>query len=71
MRHPVYRLSLSFMCTALGALLLAGCGPSGGDAGAGGVTAREAQALNEAAEMLDSRPSAVDGVVGNAAPANP
>lgn len=71
MRYPACSLSLSFMCAALGALLLTGCGPSGDDAGAGGVTAREAQALNEAAEMLDSRPSAVDGVVGNAAPANP
>ncbi|MGE0776593.1 MAG: hypothetical protein AB7L36_16345 [Sphingomonadaceae bacterium] len=35
-------------------LLLHGCGASD-DAGVGGVTAGEAQALNEAAAMLDER----------------
>jgi hypothetical protein len=37
------------------ALLLAGCGPSDTDPGAGGVTVGEARALDEAAEMLDQQ----------------
>ena len=42
---------------ASGALtLLAACGDSSSGDGVGGVTASEAEALNEAAEMLDSRP---------------
>ncbi|WP_336958079.1 hypothetical protein [Sphingobium aquiterrae] len=41
---------------ALASLLTtAGCGSGNGD-GVGGVTASEARALNDAAEMLDSRP---------------
>lgn len=35
------------------ATLLAGCGPSASDPGPGGVSVEEAQALNEAADMLD------------------
>jgi len=35
------------------ALLLAGCGRADDDPGVGAVTAGEARALNEAAEMLD------------------
>lgn len=42
------------------ALCLAGCGPAADDPGAGGVTTQEAKALNEAAEMLDSRPPLVN-----------
>ena len=34
-------------------VLLNGCGPAANDPAQGGVTAREAQALNEAAVMLD------------------
>jgi hypothetical protein len=34
-------------------LALAGCGGSPNDPGVGGVTRSEAQALNDAAEMLD------------------
>ena len=36
-------------------LILAGCGPTPNDPGPGGVTVGEAQALDEAAEMLDER----------------
>jgi hypothetical protein len=36
-------------------LLLAGCGPNDTDPGPGGVTAGEARALDEAAEMLDEQ----------------
>jgi hypothetical protein len=36
-------------------LLLAGCGSAGGDAGPGGVTENEAEALEEAAEMIEQR----------------
>lgn len=37
------------------ALALSGCGPSGNDPGPGGVTVSEAQALDEAAEMIEQR----------------
>lgn len=36
-------------------LLLVGCGPAVNDPGPGGVTVGEAQALDEAAEILDAR----------------
>ncbi|MEP3226682.1 MAG: hypothetical protein ABJO01_11955 [Parasphingorhabdus sp.] len=36
-------------------LLLMACGPAPNDPGPGGVTVGEAQALDEAAEMLDER----------------
>lgn len=39
---------------ALACLLVAACGPES-DAGPGGVTPAEAEALNDAAEMLDNR----------------
>ncbi|QTD57946.1 hypothetical protein [Parasphingorhabdus cellanae] len=44
-RHGVY----------LGLFALAACGPAQNDPGPGGVTVGEAQALDEAAEMLDDR----------------
>lgn len=34
-------------------VLVAGCGPGANDPAQGGVSAKEAQALNEAAAMLD------------------
>lgn len=37
------------------AIFLAGCGSSDSQAGPGGVTANEAQALDEAAEMIEER----------------
>ena len=37
------------------ALLLAACGPGENDPGAGGVTVSEAEALDEAAAMLEAR----------------
>jgi len=39
----------------LAALALAGCGKSAEDPGKGGLTASEAKALDEAAEMLDAQ----------------
>lgn len=51
------------------ALLLAGCGPGADDPAQGGVSAREAQALNEAAAMLDDNgqdAAVVSGVETNA-----
>tara|TARA_R110000772_G_scaffold41803_10_gene97434 strand:+ start:1897 stop:2088 length:192 start_codon:yes stop_codon:yes gene_type:complete len=47
MRHPNYLF--------LGPLFLAACGPAQNDPGPGGVTVGEAQALDDAAEMLDER----------------
>jgi hypothetical protein len=47
--------SLFTLTALLCGALLAGCGSSDRDEGVGGVSASEAQALNEAAEMLDSR----------------
>ena len=38
-------------------LTLAACGESASGDGVGGVTAGEARALNDAAEMLDRRPA--------------
>jgi len=38
-----------------GPLALAGCGSNDTDPGPGGVTVAEAKALDEAAEMIDSR----------------
>lgn len=50
------------------AALLAACGASDDAAGVGGVTAREAQALNQAAEMLDARADGADAALrGNQA----
>jgi hypothetical protein len=39
-------------------LLAAGCGDTEGDTGAGGVTAADAAALDEAAQKLDKRDEA-------------
>ena len=39
----------------LGMILLTACGPAQNDPGPGGVTVGEAQALDDAAEMLDER----------------
>ncbi len=41
----------------VGVLLLGGCGSASGD-GVGGVSASEAEALNDAAAMLDARSGA-------------
>lgn len=45
---------------AVAAALLSACGSDSQDEGVGGVTAGEARALNEAAEMLDSRAAPVN-----------
>lgn len=37
------------------ALTLAACGPAGNDSGPGGVTVDEAKALDDAAEIVESR----------------
>ena len=47
------KIGISFM--ALIGCVLAGCGPAPNDPGPGGVTVGEAEALDEAAEMLDAR----------------
>ncbi|MCR2832495.1 hypothetical protein [Parerythrobacter lacustris] len=47
-RAPGFALLPAFM-------LLAACGAGGGDAGPGGVTENEAEALDEAAEMIEQR----------------
>lgn len=50
---------------------LVACGPAQNDPGPGGVTVGEAQALDEAAKMLDERntpPESIDN--GQAAPAD-
>ncbi|MEW4467601.1 hypothetical protein AB1K62_07205 [Parasphingorhabdus sp. JC815] len=39
----------------LGVLVLAACGPAQNDPGPGGVTVGEAQALDDAAKMLEER----------------
>ena len=44
-------------CLLPAVLLLAGCGQGDNAPGPGGVTVGEARALDEAAEMLDERPS--------------
>lgn len=41
------------LCGLPALLLLAGCGATGEDQPVGGATANEAQALNDAASMLD------------------
>ncbi|MDT9012427.1 hypothetical protein RQP55_03150 [Novosphingobium sp. APW14] len=43
------------LLTTLAALALAGCGKADDDAGRGGVSASEAKALDEAAQMLEAR----------------
>lgn len=51
-------------------LLLAACGSGSGDAGPGGVTENEAEALDEAAEMIEqrrARPEAQPGESGTPA----
>lgn len=47
---------------ALSLAVLAGCGPNPSDPGPGGVTVSEAEALDDAAEMLEQRrqPAAVE-----------
>lgn len=48
------------------AMMLSGCGASDDSDGVGGVTAREADALNEAAEILDDRAEvAAEALAGN------
>jgi hypothetical protein len=43
------------LLTSLALLPLSACGPADGDPGAGGVTASDAKALDEAAQKLDER----------------
>lgn len=58
MEARVIRLFAGLMLAALAA-----CGASDNDPGVGGVTAGEAQALNDAAEMLDQRYNAATAAV--------
>lgn len=55
MGHPMTRL-LHMSILAMLALPLSACGTAEDEPGVGGVSASEARALNEAAQMLDNRP---------------
>lgn len=48
-------------------LALAACGPTENDPGPGGVTVGEAQALDEAAEMLEARRIPPEAIVSEPA----
>lgn len=50
-------------------LFLASCGPAQNDPGPGGVTVGEAQALDDAAEMLDERNAPLEDEASNTEPA--
>lgn len=53
-----------------GLFLLSACGASDDDQGAGGVTAGEARALNDAAVMLDARQENAAAALNGAAASN-
>lgn len=56
--------------TVLAALALAGCGEMDDETGPGGVSAAEAKALDEAAQMLDAQRAPVEPTAtANASPA--
>ena len=57
------------VCVA--ALLLAGCGFSENEPGPGEVTLGEARALEDAAEMLESRPRSADAAPSGESTAAP
>jgi len=50
-----YDLGMKKIVLIVGLSALSACGPAPNDPGPGGVTVGEAQALDEAAEMLDER----------------
>lgn len=52
------------LLTMLAALALASCGKADNDAGPGGVSAGEAKALDEAAEMLEAEQSPAQAASG-------
>lgn len=54
----------------LATLTLAACGPADTDPGPGGVTVGEARALDEAAQMLDSRRLPAEALEEPATPAS-
>ena len=55
----MYRHKLNIALTAAAAVMLvAGCSRTDNEPGPGGVTVSEAKALDDAAEMLESRDSA-------------
>ena len=62
---PRFLLPLAFLAT------LPGCGQGTNDPGPGGVTVGEAQALDEAAAMLDANRSPADGAAVVPAPQPP
>ncbi|MEZ5654794.1 MAG: hypothetical protein R3E04_02720 [Sphingobium sp.] len=62
----IIRLPRAVFSALSGAMMLGGCGASDDGDGVGGVTAREADALNEAAEILDDREEiAAEALAGN------
>lgn len=62
------RCRIILAAATLSALLATSACGSGNDDGVGGVTATEARALNDAAEMLDGRPRAELEVSNTTAP---
>lgn len=66
------RLSRAPACALLAlSLSLSACGTAEDEPGVGGISASEARALNEAAQMLDSRPGTpVLPPIESSAPAN-
>lgn len=55
----------AFAVATVAAGLISACGPAGNDPGPGGVTIDEAEALEQAAEMIEARqppPELLDGV---------
>lgn len=54
-RAPALPAVLALLSAALLGSLAAGCQPADNEPGPGGVTVGEARALDEAAEMLDTR----------------
>lgn len=61
-------MRLGLLLTAVLPIVLAACGEDSTEDGVGGVmTASEARALNDAAEMLDKRPASPAAIDVNAA----
>lgn len=60
---------IAALTCAAALLALAGCGPSGNDTGPGGVSVDEAEALDQAAEMIEARRLPEDALAKEALPA--
>ncbi len=69
LNDPVKRLPRA-IAPLIAALALAACGAADTDPGPGGVTVGEARALDEAAQMLDSRRLPAEALAEPATPAS-